>query len=308
MSQSFGRYIWSAVTVDQSLGRLLMGRVSDYKLLTKPPIMLLVVVTAYIGFAMAAAGDWGWWTLIGLLVGTGLSCMGASVFNQVYERHTDALMPRTAERPLAARRLGVTEGMVAGMVLSLAGLGVLWASTNWLATAISAATILSYALVYTPLKRTTWLATMVGAVPGAAPPLIGAAAASGRVGVAGWLLFLILFLWQLPHFYAIAWLYKGDYAKAGLQMLPVVEEDGRRTFRHILVVCALLLVVGMLPYWLGLAGRLYFVAALVMGGVFSGLGIRLKLFPSRRAARAVFLWSLIYLPAVMGAMVIDGKG
>jgi len=308
MSQSFGRYIWSAVTVDQSLGRLLMGRVSDYKLLTKPPIMLLVVVTAYIGFAMAAAGDWGWWTLIGLLVGTGLSCMGASVFNQVYERHTDALMPRTAERPLAARRLGVTEALVAGVVLSLAGLGVLWASTNWLATAISAATILSYALVYTPLKRMTWLATMVGAVPGAAPPLIGAAAASGRVGVAGWLLFLILFLWQLPHFYAIAWLYKGDYAKAGLQMLPVVEEDGRRTFRHILVVCALLLVVGMLPYWLGLAGRLYFVAALVMGGVFSGLGIRLKLFPSRRAARAVFLWSLIYLPAVMGAMVIDGKG
>jgi protoheme IX farnesyltransferase len=308
MSQSFGRYIWSAVTVDQSLGRLLMGRVSDYKLLTKPPIMLLVVVTAYIGFAMAAAGDWGWWTLIGLLVGTGLSCMGASVFNQVYERHTDALMPRTAERPLAARRLGVTEALVAGVVLSLAGLGVLWASTNWLAMAISAATILSYALVYTPLKRTTWLATMVGAVPGAAPPLIGAAAASGRVGVAGWLLFLILFLWQLPHFYAIAWLYKGDYAKAGLQMLPVVEEDGRRTFRHILVVCALLLVVGMLPYWLGLAGRLYFVAALVMGGVFSGLGIRLKLFPSRRAARAVFLWSLIYLPAVMGAMVIDGKG
>jgi protoheme IX farnesyltransferase len=282
------------------------GRLSDYKQLVKPRITALVVITATIGFAVASGNQVAHWPmLMATLLGTALACMGASVFNQVWERDTDALMPRTAQRPMPAQRLAVPEALILGSTLAVGGVLLLWLLANALAAAIAAGTILSYALIYTPLKRTTWWATAVGAVPGAAPPLIGSAAAAGEVTLGAWLLFAILFVWQLPHFYAIAWLYRSDYARAGLKMLPVVDADGRRTFRQILITSAALLVVGVLPTFLQIAGWWYFTAAALAGGIFFGLGLRLKHQPTAERARALFLASLIYLPLVMTMMVVD---
>jgi protoheme IX farnesyltransferase len=299
-----------ALLAGDAPGAALLARLSDYKLLVKPRITALVVITAAIGFAVAPGpATLGtasvWLGLAATMVGTALACMGASVFNQVWERDTDALMPRTADRPLPAGRVSVGESIALGIALSIAGVALLWLVANWLAAAIAAATIVSYAWVYTPAKRTTWLATMIGAVPGAAPPLIGAAAATGSLGVGAWLLFGILFLWQLPHFYAIAWLYRDDYAAAGLRMLPVVDPAGTRTFRQILISSAALLIVGLLPTVVGISGWWHFAAAALAGGVFLALGLRLKINPSAGRARALFLASLIYLPLVMTTMVVD---
>jgi len=287
-----------------------LARLGDYKLLVKPRITLMVVITAAIGFAVAGASPGtvlvaSWLSLTGSLLGTALACMGASVFNQVWERETDALMPRTADRPVPAGRVGPGEAITLGIALSLGGVGLLALVANWLAAGLAAATVISYAFVYTPLKRVTWLATTIGALPGAAPPLIGAAAANGTLGAPAWLLFAILFLWQLPHFYAIAWLYRDDYARAGLQMLPVVDATGQSTFRQILISASLLLIVGVLPTPLGVAGWWYFAAAAIAGVSFLLLGLRLKTRPSAARARALFVASLIYLPLVMTMMVID---
>lgn len=303
----------SAVVGAAPVGGPVLARLGDYQVLVKPRITALVVITAAIGFAVAAAGvesgagllAGSWATLLGAVVGTALACMGASVFNQVWERDTDALMPRTANRPLAAGRLSVGEAIALGVVLSAAGVALLWLLANALAAALAAGTIASYAVIYTPLKRVTWLATTVGAVPGAAPPLIGAAAATGRLGLGAWLLFAILFLWQLPHFYAIAWLYRADYAAAGLRMLPVVDETGRRTCRHIVVSCAALLIVGLLPAMAGISGIGYLIAAGLAGAAFLVLGVRFASRPSTGRARVLFLASLVYLPLVMTLMVVD---
>jgi protoheme IX farnesyltransferase len=299
-----------AIIASDAPGAALIARLHDYKLLVKPRITMLVVITAAIGFAVAPGpGGTGvvssWLGLLATMLGTALACMGASVFNQAWERDTDGRMPRTADRPLPAGRLGIGEAIVLGSVLALGGVLLLAAVANALAAGIAAATILSYAVIYTPLKRVTWLATMIGAVPGAAPPLIGAAAATGRLGIGAWLLFAILFLWQLPHFYAIAWLYCEDYASAGLRMLPVVDTTGERTLRQILISCVALLIAGLLPTLFGISGWAYFTAAVIAGTGFLVLGLRLKQQPTPGRARALFLASLIYLPLVMTMMVVD---
>ena len=283
----------------------LAARLSDHVALTKPGITVMVVITAFVGFAMAAPGAWSPVMLLLTLAGTALSCMGASAFNQVYERDTDAKMRRTQTRPLPAGRLPVREAIASGAVLSLLGLALLWLGANWLAAALSAFTILSYALIYTPLKRRSSSSTIIGAVPGAMPPVIGAAAATGSVGLEAALLFAIMFVWQLPHFWAIGMLYRDQYADAGLPILPVIDETGRRTRRQILLWCVALLALGVLPTLLGVSGYVSAAVGLVCGGAFLALAVRLVVQPGRKQARVLFLASLVYLPVMLPTLVMN---
>lgn len=292
--------------LDLPLRAALAARLSDHLAMTKPGITIMVVITAFVGFVMAARGlAWEPITLLATLAGTGLSCMGASVFNQVYERDTDARMQRTSTRPLPAGRLSMGEAMVAGVLCSVLGLALLGFGANWLAAGLSAFTIFSYCLIYTPMKRRSSASTIVGAVPGAMPPLIGAAAASGTVGMDAILLFAIIFAWQLPHFWAIGLLYRDQYAAADLPILPVIDRTGRRTRRQIVLWCAALLVFGALPTVLGVSGYFALAVALLGGAGFLALALRLMWNPGRKQARALFLASLAYLPVVLPLLVLD---
>lgn len=284
-------------------------RWNDFCQLTKLRLSLMVVLTAFLGFAMGVrnpeAQPWSWILLAATLAGVSLSCMGASVFNQIYERDTDALMRRTKDRPLPAGRASVSTAIVLACLLSLAGITLLAAVANPLAASLAAFTIASYVLVYTPLKRVSSTSTIVGAVPGALPPVMGYAAATGTIRIEAWLMFAILFLWQLPHFLAIAWLYRDEYARAGMAMLPVVDPDGHSTFRQILLGCMALVPVGLLPSMMGVSGVVYFFGSLTAGVVFLAFGVALEITRSRRHARAMFFASLVYLPLVYGLMLID---
>jgi protoheme IX farnesyltransferase len=287
----------------------------DVVQLTKPRITVMVAVTAFIGYVMAARAELHvsmavvlaeqWHLLLACLAGTSLSCMGASSFNQVIERDTDALMNRTRNRPLPAGRMTPATALTIALLLGIAGVTLLATVTTPLAAFFAAFTIGAYALIYTPLKRMSTMSTIVGAVPGALPPVIGGAAATGRVGIESVLLFSILFLWQLPHFLAIAWLYREDYARARMQVLPVVEPDGSSTFRQIIAGCMVLLPLGLLPTMLGVSGMTYFIGALLCGGAFLFSGILLAFRHTRGRARLVFLVSLVYLPLVYGLMLAD---
>ncbi|MEX0887056.1 MAG: heme o synthase [Phycisphaeraceae bacterium] len=294
-----------AAVVDRpGLLAALAARISDHITMTKPGITVMVGVTAGIGFVVGAGGAFEWVSFAAALVGTAMSCMGAGVFNQVIERDTDALMRRTADRPLPAGRVSVGEAMLAGVVLAVAGVGLLWVAGNLLAAALAALTIVTYAMVYTPLKRMHSVSTVIGAVPGAMPPVIGYAAAAQWIGVEAVLLFAIMFWWQIPHFLAIGWLYRDEYARAGLPILPVIDPTGAQTFRQILVTSGLLLVAGLLPTLFGFAGWIAFAVALAAGGWFLVLAVRLVRQPTRQRARGLFLASLVYLPVVLAAVVV----
>lgn len=283
--------------------------VADFMQLSKMRITLMVVATSAIGYFLALPASTqpqaNWWSLLATLVGTGLSCVGAGALNQAYERDTDARMRRTCRRPLPAGRMSILTAVTYGMLTGLLGVSILALFTTAMAAILSALTIVLYVVIYTPLKRITSLSTIIGAVPGAMPPLIGAAAVDGMIGVGGWLAFLIMFVWQMPHFYAIAWLYRDDYTKAGMPMLPVLDPTGRSTFRQMLFWSVLLLPVGLLPTWLGISGNTCFLIALVSGVCFLAMGIAMILGQSVRQARAMFLASLVYLPLVLGAMVLN---
>ncbi len=285
---------------------------SDLNLLTKPRLTMMVVLTTYIGFLLASkspwAGETSWLTLTSTLIGVALSCMGASAFNQVYEQDTDALMRRTQNRPVSAGRMSTGVAMLIGVGLCTAGVGLLAVTTNALTAGLSAFTIFSYALVYTPMKRISSVSTIIGAVPGALPPVMGYTAVTGRVTVEAWVLFAILFLWQLPHFLAIAWLYRDEYAKAGMAFLPVIDPAGGSTFRQILLGCLALVPLGLVPTMFGMSGVVYFFGSLAVGIVFLGFGVALVAGRTRRHARALFWASLLYLPLVYGLMVLDYKG
>jgi len=274
--------------------------------LTKPRITSMVLVSVWVGFMLGTTGGtWGWPTLIAALVGAALSCMGASVLNQVYERDTDGMMDRTRDRPMPTGRIGVRPATAFGVGLSLTGVLALGLMTTWLAAAVSAVTILSYVIFYTPMKRTTHMATVVGAVPGALPPVLGYCAASGEIGVEAWLLFAIMFVWQLPHTLAIYWLYRDDFAKAGFPMLPVIDPSGSQTFRQILIGSLLLLPLGLTPTLFGVSGLIYFFTAFACGLLMLGYSLALVKSPTRTRARALFFASLVYLPVVLVVMLID---
>ncbi len=290
------RSVWAQVT-------------SDLVQLAKLRITLMVVITAWIGLELGrrSLGLWETQTLLTAmtLLGTALSCMGAGALNQVMERDTDARMMRTRLRPIPAGRISMMMGLVTGLVWSLLGVVILWWGTHPLAAAVSGFTIISYVLVYTPMKRVTSLSTVIGAVPGALPPVIGYTAVTGRFGPEAWVVFAIMFLWQLPHFLAIAWLYRDDYARGGFPMLPVIDPSGRSTFRQMLLGCVALLPVGLMPTMLGFSGGLYFTGALLAGLVFLGFAVAVVAKPNRAQARALFFASLVYLPAVLALLVVD---
>lgn len=285
-----------------------LAKCSDLLAMTKPRITAMVAFTAYVGFALGCehgAGAGPSFTALATVLGTALSCMSASVFNQVLERDVDARMHRTCNRPLPRSRLSILEAIWWGAMLGVLGVSSLAVTVGALPAAIALFTILTYVLVYTPLKRVTSVATIIGAVPGALPPVIGYAAAAGTLDFRAWLLFAILFLWQLPHFLAIAWLYRDDYARAGIAVLPVLDPSGESTFRQILLGCLALLPLGMLPTMLGISGTLYLAGSLAAGLAFLGSAVALVLCPTERCARAMFIVSLVYLPVVYTLTLVD---
>jgi heme o synthase len=279
--------------------------VSDFVALTKPRLNFLVVLTSAAGYYLGSDSISDPWRMVNAVIGTALVAGGAAVLNQVYERETDALMRRTRQRPLPDHRITPRDASYFGGALSVVGLAMLWVWGNQLTAVLALATILIYIAVYTPLKRHSSISTLVGAIPGALPPLIGWAAAKDSLSVGGWTLFLIMFLWQIPHFMAIAWMYREDYGAAGFPMLPVTEPDGRRTGRQAVLYAAALLPLSMLPALVGVTGLTYYWFALTLGAGLLALALRFSSQRSDRAARQLFFGSIIYLPLLLTAMVLD---
>ncbi len=278
---------------------------ADFVELTKPRITTLVVLTALVGYVMASPAAPPALALLFALAGTGLVAAGASALNMVLERDTDALMHRTRTRPLAAGRLRVPEAMAFGLGLTALGLAGLFRFSGPLSALVAFVTWFTYLFCYTPLKRRTSLSTLVGAVPGALPPVIGWAAARGAIDGGAFVLFAILFLWQVPHFLAIAWIYREDYARGGLPMLPVIDTPGRLTGRQTVAHAFALLLVSLVPTGVGMAGLAYLVGALILGAALLGFSLRLALLRTVAAARALFVASILYLTALCALLVAD---
>ena len=281
------------------------ARARDFVALAKPRLNMLVVASTLAGYAMADGDPLGIVRVCGLLLGTGLVAGGASAFNQVLERDLDARMRRTRLRPMADQRLQPIEGAMYATVIAMTGLLMIAATANLLAAGVALATLVIYTTLYTPLKRRTSFSTVIGAIPGALPPIIGWAAADNALPTPAWTLFAIMFLWQLPHFLAIAWMYRDDYARAGYPMLPVLEPDGRSTGRQSVVYAAALVPVSLAPMLLGITGKLYFAGALALGLAFLWLTVRFALTRSTRDARRVFFGSITYLPLLWILMIAD---
>jgi len=273
--------------------------------LGKPRVVVMVLITTFVGFYLGSRGLPDYLRLLPTLIGTALAAAGTLALNQYLERDVDAKMQRTRRRPLPDGRLQPSEALVFGVAVTLAGLLYMALAVNALSAGVTAATTVSYLFFYTPLKRRTPLCSIIGAIPGALPPLTGWTAARDGFGIEAWILFAILFLWQLPHSLAIARLYRDDYARAGIRLLPVVEPDGKSTGRQIVANCLALLVVGLLPTLVGLTGPVYFVAALILGGLFLGYGVAFALSRTVTAARQLMFASLLYLPATLLLMALD---
>lgn len=274
--------------------------------LTKPRILSMVLVTAALGFILAKK-EIDWHVLMGLLSGVALVCAGAGVLNNYLEREVDSKMLRTRQRPLPAGIISAPRALNFGILLILGGVSLLWGQVNLLTAFLGLLSAFLYVLVYTPMKRMTWLNTSIGAIPGALPPVGGWAAATGEVSLGAWVLFFILFFWQHPHFYAIAWMYKEDYERGGFKMLPVVEPDGQRTFQHIIVHLLVLIPVSLLPSYLGMSGQVYFWGTLV-GGI--GMLIVAWMFTSSGTfinAKRLLKASVIYLPVLLILIILDVK-
>ena len=278
---------------------------TDLVVLTKPRVVLMVLVTTLVGYYVALTGPADWARVIHLVIGTVLAAGGTLALNQYLERDVDALMARTRMRPLPDGRLMPLEALLFGTAITVIGLVYLAAFVNALSAAVTAAVVALYLFAYTPLKVRTPLATLVGAVPGALPPVTGWVAARDDVGVGAAVLFGILFLWQLPHTLAIARLYRDDYARAGVRVLPVVDEFGASTERQMVSGTVGLLAVSLLPTLIGLAGGLYFTGALVLGIVFIAASAMQAHRPSAASARWVLFASLLYLPVLLALLAFD---
>lgn len=278
---------------------------ADLWSLTKPGITRLVLVTTGVGFYLGASGSLDLVLLVHALLGTGLLAAGTNALNQYAERQADAQMKRTSKRPLPAGRLKASTALAFSSGISIAGALYLVVLVNPLTAALGAVSLLVYIFIYTPLKRRTWLCTVVGAVPGAIPPMMGWTAATGRLDAPAWVLFGIVFLWQMPHFFAIGWLYRQDYARAGFPILPVIDEGGKRTARQIVIYTLALLVVSLLTSVMGLTGAIYLFGALTLGLVLLALGFGLAATRTGLSARRLFLGSVLYLPVLLILMVVD---
>ena len=281
------------------------NKVAAYVSLTKPRIVVMVLVTVGVGFLLGARGSAHPATLSLTLLGTALVAGGASTLNQWMERARDARMRRTANRALPSGRLGAVEAASFGVGLGLAGTAILLWGANWLAAAVAVSTLLLYVFVYTPLKPWTTLNTAIGAIPGALPPVIGWAAATETLGIEAFSLFLIVFLWQFPHFLAIAWIYREDYARGGLKMLPGADPQGALTGRQATIYALALIPAGLLPATIGLAGPVYFVGALVLGILYLVVAIQFWTGVSESTARRLLRMSFFYLPLVLLLLVLN---
>ena len=280
---------------------------TDLVALTKPRVLAMVLVTTLVGYDVGLTGSADYLRMIHLLIGTLLAAGGTLALNQYSERDIDAWMDRTRARPLPAGRLQPLEALLFGVALTLLGTAYLAALVGALVALVTAATAILYLFAYTPLKQRTALCTLVGAVPGALPPVAGWAAARGDVTLGAWVLFGVLFLWQLPHTLSIARLYRDDYARAGVRVLPVIDPDGASTERQIVLACLALLAVSLLPTVIGWSGPIYLAGALALGVAFAAVGIVQALAPSARAARRVLLASLFYLPLLLGLLAFDRR-
>ncbi|HAF25098.1 MAG TPA: protoheme IX farnesyltransferase [Blastocatellia bacterium] len=280
-------------------------RVAAFVELTKPRITFLIVLTSAAGFALGSRGRIDYAALSSAMLGIALLSSGIATLNQYMERDLDALMRRTANRPLPSGKLLPWEALVFGVGLTVMAEVYLAVLVNPLSALLGLTVISGYLFGYTPLKTKTSLSTLVGAFPGAVPPLVGWAAARGNIGIEAWVLFAILFLWQFPHFLAIAWMYREDYSRAGILMLPVVEPDGRVTAQQIVIYTLLLLPVSLLPTALGVSGKIYLYGAIILGLLFLYSSVRAALSKSRQEARRLLLASVIYLPLLFIVMVLD---
>jgi protoheme IX farnesyltransferase len=282
-----------------------VSRPALYMALTKPDVSFLVVMTTVAGYALGSSGSLDWLRMGHTVFATTLIAAGTSALNHYIERDSDALMRRTASRPLPSGQLQPREALWFGWSLIVAGTLYLALATNPLATLLGIGTSVAYLCAYTPLKRRTTLATLVGAIPGAVPPLIGWAAARGSLTVDAWILYAVLFLWQFPHFDAISWVYREDYRRAGILMLPVVDPEGKRTFREILLTAALLVPVSLLPAVTGLAGARYFFGAVVLGIMLMEVCLWAAAAKSNSRAKWLMHATVLHLPLLLGLLIYD---
>jgi protoheme IX farnesyltransferase len=280
------------------------GAVADLAELVKARLTLLVLLTTAVGFYLGSESPINYAALFHVVFGTAAAAAGAAALNQWWERRVDALMRRTRTRPIPAGRMQPLQALALGAILSILGVCYLAIVCNTLSAALTAITVAIYIFAYTPLKRASSANTAVGAVPGAIPPMIGWAAASGRVSAGAWALFAIVFLWQLPHFFAIAWMYREDYSRAGFRMISSDDRTGERSASQSVFFCILLLVIAGLPTFLGIANFIYLAIELLLGGLFIAVAMRFLRMRTASAARLLFLASIIYLPLLLGALVL----
>jgi protoheme IX farnesyltransferase len=277
---------------------------SDFAELVKARLTLLVLLTTAVGFYLGSAGSVNYVPLFHAVFGTALAAAGAAALNQWWERRLDALMQRTKTRPIPAGRMLPRNALIVGSLLAIAGVSYLAITSHWLSAALAAATIFIYIFAYTPLKRISTANTLVGAIPGALPPMIGWAAASGRLDPGAWSLFAILFIWQLPHFFAIAWMYREDYARADFQMVSRDDQTGTRSASQSVFFCIVLLLVSGIPAFLGVVTSIYVLVELVLNGLFIFVAMRFLRTQLVADARKLFLASIVYLPLLLLALVL----
>lgn len=289
----------------QTKTSVLVQRVEDYVELTKPRMVLMILITTAAGFYLSTQGAINWMLFLHTLIGSGLTAAGVLGLNQYLERDIDSKMSRTQQRPLPAGRLHANEALLFCVILTCGGMLYLTFIVNPLSGFVISLIVVSYLFAYTPMKRSTSLCTLVGAIPGALPPVVGWVAAQNTFTGSVWVLFAILFLWQLPHSLAIAYIYREDYANAGLKLLPVIHPDGTSTRHQVVINCLALFGVGLLPTLFNIAGGIYFISALLIGGMFLISGIYFQKTSTVKAARYVLHASLLYLPLIFLMMAID---
>jgi len=282
-----------------------MNLIKEYIELTKPRIVTMVLVTSAMGYYLGGKGEASIMTLFWLLFGTALTCGGSTALNNYLERDVDALMHRTKNRALVTGTIDPEYAKLFGITLSLVGTVILVVHVNLLSGFLALLTVFLYVFLYTPLKRTTPFNTVIGAIPGALPPMGGWAAATGSIGIGGWILFLIMFVWQHPHFFAIAWMYKDDYRNGGFKMLPVVDPSGESTFKAIIYTSIALIPISFLPTIFGLSGFIYFTGALFLGLYMLHYGIQLSRSGTVMDARKLLRASIVYLPVLLMLIVGD---
>ena len=294
----------SAAEIQQARVIGFRERVLAYVELTKPRIAFMLVLTSAAGFYLASTGNFDWVLFANSMIGIALLAFGVATLNQWVERRTDILMPRTAQRPLPSGRLSANEALIFGVLQCVVAEIYLSSLINLLTAMLGIVVILGYVLVYTPLKTRSSACTAIGAIPGALPPLMGWTAASGDITMAAWAMFVIQFLWQFPHFLAIAWLYREEYARAGILMLPVLEPEGRLTARQIVSFAFMLLVVSLAPFFLGLASIIYLIGATILGIWFFAESIRFAWRRTNELAKRLLLASVIYLPLLFILLIL----